>query len=159
MVLNQQAQQAHQTGRTQNRAGKSNRAPGLFIAVMLFMTLVWGATTYSKWSRENGASQNAPKLSYQHGLANINAGDKYVPANDITVTRFGYLLRTIATRTGATEDQIANYTVGGWEEVQEKYGRQPTLLTFMEQCNGVAGEARGLNYATVVKLVVLSYED
>ena len=79
-------------------------------------------------------------------LATINS-ETYVREDDITVTRFSYLLDTLGRKTVQTEKQIADMSVAAVKALREKYGKNVKLLSFMEAMNNKLAEGDAANYA------------
>lgn len=82
-------------------------------------------------SPKSSSSINEP-LEYQ--LAVINK-DGYVSNDDITVTRFRYLLESLDNKTIESKQQISDMVVAGQKLLREKYGVDLNLLDLMEGVN------------------------
>lgn len=102
-----------------------------------------GTSTSSSSSSRSKTSGNET-LEYQ--LAVINKGG-YVPQNDITVTRFRYLLETLERKTINSRQEIADMSVAGITRLRERYGRDVSLLQFMEGVNSSIPAGAKVNYA------------
>jgi hypothetical protein len=75
----------------------------------------------------------------------VNAGG-YVSPDDITVTRFRYLLETISAKTGDTHVAIADATAGAQTVLREKYGKEIKLLDLMEAANSAIPDSKSGTY-------------
>ncbi|MBN2684992.1 MAG: hypothetical protein JXR40_06910 [Pontiellaceae bacterium] len=95
---------------------------------------------------------NAP---LEKKLATINA-KRPVSDDDITINRFRYLLESISERTGSTQEEVANMSVYGQKQLAEKYGREVSLLEFMETAHySVSNVDYRMEYAEVVSMLVI----
>jgi len=102
-----------------------------------------GTSTNSSSSRRSKTSGNET-LEYQ--LAVINKGG-YVPQSDITITRFRYLLEILERKTINSKQEIADMSVAGITGLRERYGRDVSLLQFMEGVNSSIPAGTKVNYA------------
>jgi len=76
--------------------------------------------------------QSAPQSeSLEYKLAVINANG-YVKKDHVSVRRFRYLLSTLDKRTIQSEQQLADMSVAAVTALREKYGKDISLLSFME---------------------------
>ena len=64
-------------------------------------------------------------------LAFVNANKGALPSDDLTITRFRYLLEQAEAKTGETQKEIADQACKGQGLVQEN-GKSVSLLNFME---------------------------
>jgi len=78
--------------------------------------------------------KSKPKLSPEYRLAVLNAGG-WVPSDHVTVFRFRYLLKQLDIRCRESEEEIADTTVRAQRLIREKYGREISLLSMMEEMN------------------------
>ncbi len=95
------------------------------------------------------------KPSIEYMLATINSG--YVPEDDITVTRFRYLLQALENKSLNTKQQIADMSVSAVTALKDKYGKDVKLLDFMEGMNTwlPAGERADYAVSTALYMQVL----
>jgi|TARA_B100000315_G_C14165172_1_gene401901 transglutaminase-like putative cysteine protease len=70
----------------------------------------------------------------EYKLAIINK-DGYVSKNDITVTRFRYLLDNLERKCTNTREDICDVMVYVQKTLREKYGREASLLAITEGVN------------------------
>ena len=96
----------------------------IFLCCLAFVTC---------WS---GCSEKTPEPKHpiEYQLAVINA-DGYVDTNDITVSRFRYLLGNLSRTTGYDQEKIANIVVKTSDILKEEYGRKVSPLELMEAAN------------------------
>jgi hypothetical protein len=99
---------------------------------------------------EKSASDPTNTLAY--ALATINSGEWYVAKEDITVTRFAYLLRTVESKTNNTTQQIAEMSDAAVRALREEYGRDVGLLDFMEGMNRALPSGKKSDYGPAVDL-------
>jgi len=102
-----------------------------------------GTSTSSSSSSRSKTSGNET-LEYQ--LAVINKGG-YVVQSDITVTRFRYLLETLERKTINSRQEIADMSVAAITGLRERYGRDVSLLQFMEGLDSSISAGAKVDYA------------
>lgn len=101
-------------------------------------------------------STSDESLAYK--LASLNKGG-YVSHDDITVTRFQYLLNEIEKKTENTQTQIADTTFNVQKLLKDKYGKEVTLLTLMEGANRAMPEGSPIKfkYQEIISTVAVLY--
>ena len=114
----------------------------LFIIILVFVSNSDSPPEYAKTEK--------PTLAYQ--LATINKG--YVSDDDITITRFDYLLNELSSKIINTRQQIADMSVAGVQLLRDKYGVSYSLLDFMEGTNNLIDEGSDADYAKVATYYV-----
>lgn len=72
-------------------------------------------------------------MSLEYKLALANSGKGYLPADDLTIKRFRYLLDRAAEKTGDTKKEIADYASKGQSVVENEFGKKMSILDFMEK--------------------------
>lgn len=92
----------------------------------------------------------------EYKLAVINANG-IVAEDDITVTRFRYLLDTLEIKSGYSRQQIGDMTVSAQELIRSEYGKDITVLDLMEKANSAMSTGTDLNYKEVLALIAVSY--
>ncbi len=100
------------------------------------------------------ASDSDKPLEYKLAVINANG---FVPENDITVTRFRFLLETLQKKTGYTQQQIADVAVQSQNLIRSKYGKQVKLLELMEEGNRIVSLNPNLKYQEVMASIVVNY--
>ncbi|MEK7398983.1 MAG: hypothetical protein AAB116_18770 [Candidatus Poribacteria bacterium] len=90
------------------------------------------------------ASPPSEPLEYQ--LAVINKGG-YVSEDDITITRFRYLLESLDNKTIQNKQQIADMLVMGQKILREKYGKEYSLLALTEGVNKYITDSSNTDFA------------
>lgn len=92
-------------------------------------------------------------MSFEYKLASINAG-KRVEKDDITVTRFRYLLENLERKTKNNQEEIGDMSVTGVNLLRDKYGKEVKLLDFMEGTNQIIPEDENIqmDYAEIAAL-------
>ena len=122
------------------------------IVFMLFLAQL-GATTAGTPAQAAGDSaENTPE--YQ--LAIINAKG-WVNKDDVTIIRFRFLLNSIQQQTGYPHRKIGDIVAMGRDQVRSHFGKEISLLGFMEEANRVMRSApRGTKFEEVVALLVVS---
>lgn len=99
------------------------------------------------------AENNTDMIAHQ--LAVINAGTP-VRDNDININRFRFLLKTIDSKTTETQQEIADQTVTGWNLMRKDFGKDVSLLEFMETANNsIPANYPGKYSDIVVSLIIL----
>lgn len=78
------------------------------------------------------AEKTNETIEYQ--LAKINKGG-FVEENDISINRFRYLLEEIDSKTIDDKQSVSDKTVKGWQLLRTDFGKDISLLEFMEQAN------------------------
>lgn len=128
------------------------------IAVVLTLFLIFGNREKSDQSSQvsQPASASGPTLEYK--LASINAGG-YVRQDDITITRFRYLLTSIASKTVNTQQEIADMSVYAWNVLRDRYGKNFKLLEVMEAANTAIPTGQKMKYAEVIAALIILLKD
>lgn len=103
-------------------------------------------------SRRSGTAGAEKPLEYK--LAVINKGG-YVSRDDITVTRFRYLLDKIGLKTGYPHGKIADMSVAAHRSLREEYGKRVTLLALMEESRKTLAAGAVLRYEEVLAAMVV----
>jgi hypothetical protein len=109
------------------------------------------APSYSERPSPDGES-----LAYK--LASLNKGG-YVSHDDMTVTRFQYLLNEIEKKTENTQTEIADMTFTTQKLLKEKYGKEVSLIDLMEGANRAMpdGSPMKFKYQEIISMVALIY--
>jgi hypothetical protein len=122
--------------------------------LMVLLVIVVAPKTDKGTSASSSTAQSNEPLEYQ--MAVINAGG-YVSHDDVTVTRFAYLLDTLTSKTSNTRQQIADLTVNGQNVLRSKYGKDVKLLDLMEAANRSIAAGVTAKYAEVMAVLVMLY--
>ncbi len=75
--------------------------------------------------------------------------------NKIKLTRYKYLVKTLMTKTGATEIKIGDVTAGAKDLLEKEYGKKVTLLELLEGVNRNISSASKIDYATAMAAYVM----
>jgi len=145
------------------------------LGLMLFIFLVLGFIYISHPYRspstisENTSSLNnsispsssrttATPTPIEYQLATLNKGG-YVAQDDITVTRFRFLLDSLERKTTNTKQQIADTTFNAQKLARDKYGKEVTLLELMEGANRAIPEGSNekMDYTDIISMVTMLY--
>ena len=88
-------------------------------------------------------------------LATLNNGG-YISHDDVTVTRFRFLLDTLEKKTKNSRQQIGDMTVKAQQTARDKYGKEIKLLDLMEGANRAIPEGSPMkfDYAEIVTMVM-----
>ncbi|MDD4356020.1 MAG: hypothetical protein PHN98_02120 [Smithellaceae bacterium] len=76
-------------------------------------------------------SQKAHNYSLEHKIAILNAG-KYIDESDITVKRFRYLLISLESTTGYSQEKIGDQIVFTRNYIRDKFGKEVSILQITE---------------------------
>ena len=119
-----------------------------FVGLAFFIILGIGSddSGTSTSNSNSGKSNISSNETLEYKLAVINKGG-YIPQSDITVTRFRYLLETLELKTINSRQEIADMSVAGIKRLRERYGRDVSLLQFMEGVNSSIPEGANVNYS------------
>ena len=104
----------------------------------------------------DGCSDSSAAKPIEYKLAVINANG-FVPDDDITVTRFRYLLDSLQQKSGYSRQQIGDMTVKAQELIRSEYGKDVNLLDLMEEANKVMSAGQNLEYKEALALMIVSY--
>ncbi len=115
-----------------------------------------------KKKKINNVHKKAPSKKYSESdinkiafhLASLNKGS-LVNKNDITITRFKYLLNSLDSKTQESKQQIADMTFKAQQILREKYGKEIGLLFLMENLNKSIPEGSGLSYAEIATAYIV----
>jgi len=91
-------------------------------------------------------------IEYQ--LAVVNKGG-YVREDDVTVTRFRYLLDQIQSKTGHSYQEIADMTVRAQNILRNEYGRTVNLLELMEESWKTLSLDSGATYKDILAAIIM----
>lgn len=130
----------------------------LLLAVALFL----GASVVSCGSplsteqerQEETATATAKQKPMEYMLATINNGSS-VNEDDISVTRFRYLLEQLHKETGYKKQRIGDITVLIWKEVRDKYGKDVSLLQFMSEERKSYLQGAGIKYEEALSFLAV----
>ncbi len=118
------------------------------VCIVCFLILI--IVIFDSRNLINSTSSNINNTSVietlEHKLAIINKNG-YVPQSDITVIRFRYLLEILEDKTTNSKQEIADMSVAGITLLRERYGREISLLQFMEGVNLSIPDGEKMNYA------------
>lgn len=76
-------------------------------------------------------AQKAQNYTLEHKIAILNAGT-YIDESDITVKRFRYLLTSLESSTGYSQEKIGDQIVFTRNYIRDKFGREVTILQIAE---------------------------
>jgi len=97
------------------------------------------------------------KLPLEYKLAIINKKG-YVSKEDVTITRFRYLLQSLESKTINNKQEIANMSVAAVNRIRDEYGCEVKLLELMEYANKVVAEGSNVNYIHVMVAYIQLYK-
>lgn len=144
-------------------------AIGCAIAIAALILVIVIAGGLAEWTGEDPETKetaaektisNAPPKTksdkpIEYLLAVINSNG-YVNEDDVTVTRFRYLLSTISQRTGYSSEKIADITVLAQKQLKEEYGKEVGLLDLMEGANkALSGHDVQVSYEEIMAIMML----
>jgi len=95
---------------------------------------------------ESVGEASTPSKPLEYQLAVINKGG-YVSEDDITITRFRYLLESLDNKTIQNKQQIADMLVMGQKILREKYGKEYSLLALTEGVNKYIADGSNADFA------------
>jgi len=104
---------------------------GIIIFIAVTVSDCGGPSVPTSPTRSRHAYSQPAKEPTEYQLAVINEGG-YVTRDDVTVIRFRYLLDRIGSKTGYSDQDIADMTVKAQQILRDKYGREVNLLALME---------------------------
>jgi hypothetical protein len=82
----------------------------------------------------HGAKAESEKLPIEQQAAIVDAGH-FVPATDITVTRFRYLLGELSSASGKTPAEIADMLAASHKYLRDHYGKDISMMEMAEAAN------------------------
>ena len=96
----------------------------------LFLVVVLGAMM-AGCGKSESSSDN---YSLEHKVAIVNAGH-FVPADDISVNRIGYLLGSLEASTDYPREKIAGQVATARDIIRKDYGKEVSILDILEAAN------------------------
>lgn len=115
------------------------------VGILIIFANVIKINTNSSTS-SNTDKKSIVNTSLEYKLASINKGG-YVSDNNITITRFRYLLESLDAKTKQSKQRIADMLVTGQRILREQYGRDISLLTLTEGVNNYIPDGSKVDFA------------
>ena len=124
---------------------------GLFGGLALVMSMDSSPATDKHAARAALSDKSSANedMSIEYQLAVISAGG-YVTEDDLTVTRFRYLLDHVQSKTGYSRQDIADMTVKARDILRRKYGRDVNLLKLMDESWKTLSLDSGIKYEEIL---------
>lgn len=132
----------------------------LIISVSFILIACQNSNESESTNNPNATITPKEDKSLEYKLATINANG-YVKKDDITVTRFRYLLNNISQHTGYPPEKIGDITVFAQKELHEKNGKEINLLSLMEEANKVLvkNKASKIKYEEIISMLMVMLSD
>ena len=100
------------------------------------------------------SGETPPLGTWEYTLACLDAG-YHLPQDDLSVSRFRYLLKSLESKTHNTQAEISDMTGKAREILREEYGIDETLLSLMEEADYSIPPGTRMKYQEVLAALII----